>query len=181
MMGSAAARRADGNLRLGMTVFLGTWVMLFAALFLAYAVVRIQAAAWPPPSLPRLPRALPGVATLILIASSLALRTRLALPRRLAVAIALGVLFVALQASVWRMALTAGLTPGSGTYASVFFALTIFHALHVACGLVLLMATAVRAGTGRLGPQSGALWLATTFWDFVTVVWAVIYGAVFWL
>jgi cytochrome c oxidase subunit 3 len=177
---AAAARsnRTEGHARLGMAVFLGTWVMLFAALFLAYAMVRAQAPAWPPPSLPRLPRAWPGVATLILLASSLVLRARVgsASIRALAAAL-LGLIFVCVQATVWRSALAAGLTPGTGTYASVFFALTVFHALHVACGLVLLFVAALRArgGTGN------ALWLAALFWDFVTVVWLIIYATVFWL
>ena len=185
--------RAAGHARLGMSVFLGTWVMLFASLFLAYAVVRGQAAEWPPPSLPRLPRAWPGLATLILLVSSAVLRGGVARARRhagiarrvllqaLTVAALLGIAFVVLQAGVWRMVLAAGLTPATGTYASVFFALTIFHALHVICGLAILTVVAVRTGLDRARDAGNGVWLAAIFWDFVTVVWVVIYAVVFWL
>ena len=166
MVESTAAARADGHARLGMAIFLGTWVMLFAALLLAYAVVRAQAPAWPPAGLPRLPRALPGLATLVLVASSVLLRTGW-----VGGATVLGGVFVALQAILWRVALVAGLLPATGAYASVFYALTIFHALHVAVGMVLL--AVLRGATG--------LRLAALFWDFVTIAWVVIYGAVFWL
>ena len=188
-LSAATRRRASGHARLGMAIFLGTWVMLFAALFLAYAVVRAQADVWPPPSVPRLPRALPGLGTLLLVASSLILRrgiTRASadgrrLARALATAAGLGVLFVGLQALVWRDVLSVGLGPATGTYASVFFALTIFHALHVACGLGLLAAMAARAAAGRATAGSDGVWLAALFWDFVTIVWVAIYGTVFWL
>jgi heme/copper-type cytochrome/quinol oxidase subunit 3 len=186
----APAQRIEGNARLGMAIFLGTWVMLFAALFLAYAVLRAQAGGWPPAGLPRLPRALPGLATALLLASSGALRWGVARARAqlgvraslrtfrgaVLLAIGLGVAFGAVQAVVWREVYGAGLVPSSGTYASVFFALTIFHALHVACGLLMLMVVGARNSAAGNG-----VWLAAVFWDFVTVVWLLIYLTVFWL
>lgn len=188
---ATARRRAEGHARLGMAVFLGTWVMLFAALLLAYAVVRAQAPAWPPLGLPRLPRALPGFATLVLLASGLALRRGIARARRpggapalargLGTAAVLGAFFVGLQAILWRSAVGAGLLPATGTYASVFYALTIFHALHVIFGLGLLAVFAMRATAGRAAADGNGVWLAALFWDFVTIAWVVIYGAVFWL
>ena len=67
-----------------MTILLGAWVMLFAALFLAYGVVRVQANEWPPFGAPRLPRGVPALNTLLLLASSVALRRGLARARRVA-------------------------------------------------------------------------------------------------
>ena len=184
----ARAQRAQGDARLGMAIFLGTWVMLFAGLFLAYAVLRAQADGWPPAGLPRLPRALPGLATALLLVSSAELRWGVARARARAsvrtlrgavlAAIGLGLAFVAVQAVVWRQVFAAGLVPSSGTYASVFFALTIFHALHVVCGLLILVVVAARAGALATG---AGVWLAAVFWDFVLVVWLLIYLAVFWL
>ncbi len=86
-----------------------------------------------------------------------------------------------MQAGVWKSALAGGLAPATGVYASVFFALTIFHALHVACGLGLLTVMAARAAAGGIVAAGDGVWLAALFWDFVTMVWVVIYGAVFWL
>src|SRR5512144_2951674 len=56
----------------GMVIFLGSWAMMFAALFFSYAVVRAHAPAWPPPDLPPLPIVLPGLNTLVIAASSAA-------------------------------------------------------------------------------------------------------------
>src|SRR5919109_578840 len=54
----------------GMVIFLGSWAMMFAALFFAYAVVRFRAPLWPPPDQPRLPILLPGLNTVIIAVSS---------------------------------------------------------------------------------------------------------------
>ena len=77
---SAAARDVDAAV--GMTILLGAWVMLFAALFLAYGVVRVQADEWPPFGAPRLPLVVPGLNTLLLVASSVVVRLGLARARR---------------------------------------------------------------------------------------------------
>jgi heme/copper-type cytochrome/quinol oxidase subunit 3 len=39
----------------------------------------------------------------------------------------------------------------------------------------------VAALRARGGTSGNALWLAALFWDFVTVVWVIIYATVFWL
>src|SRR5256885_14099200 len=55
-----------------MIIFLGSWPMMFAALFFAYAVVRLRAPMWPPPDQPALPILVPGLNTAVIAASSLA-------------------------------------------------------------------------------------------------------------
>ena len=91
----------------GMVIFLGSWAMMFAALLFAYAVVRARAPAWPPPDLPPLPVLLPGLDTLVIAASSVAVALGVrahAVGRHLRAAAALaagatlGALFLALQA-----------------------------------------------------------------------------------
>jgi cytochrome c oxidase subunit 3 len=177
-------RNADVNAYVGMIVFLGTWVMLFAALFFAYGVVRVQAPSWPPPTEPPLPRGVPGLNTLVLIASSLVLRRGIAagegrrMGRALAAAIGLGSVFLAVQIATWTVMAGRGLVPSSGIYGSVFFALTGFHALHVAVGLLALTVVAVRART----PSNRALRavrITALFWDFIAVVWVLMYLAVY--
>jgi cytochrome c oxidase subunit 3 len=173
-----------------MTIFLVTWIMLFASLFLAYAVVRVQSAVWPPASEPHLPLALPGLATLVLLGSGLVLRLGLAaarasdaraLARAALITAGLGVVFLCLQAFGWRQLYDAGLRPGSSVYGSVFFAFTIFHALHVACGLLLLAVLAVRAWRqpAQAGEPLTFARLTAAFWDFVTVVWILMYVTVY--
>ena len=187
---TASQSRESANATLGMTIFLVTWIMLFASLFLAYAVVRVQSAVWPPPSEPHLPLAVPGLATLVLLGSGLVLRLGLGASRRgdaraLArpglITAGLGLVFLCLQAFGWRQLYAAGLRPGSSVYGSVFFAFTIFHALHVACGLVLLAVLAFRAWRPAQTTRSPLTFarLTAAFWDFVTAVWILMYVTVY--
>ena len=64
---------------------------------------------------------------------------RALLPATVAAAL-LGVGFLGAQLAIWRAMLARGLFPSSGVYGSVFYALTGFHALHVAGGVVALAA-----------------------------------------
>ena len=155
--------RAGVNASVGMAIFLGALTMSFAALLLAYGILRAQAPAWPPEGAAHLPRAvvaLCGANTLVLAAASVALR------RRAAAALALGVAFAGLQVVAWRAAVGAGVAPAAGAYASVFFALSGLHAAHVAGGLVALAVVLARGDRPRL---------IVAYWDFLLAVWAVIY------
>jgi cytochrome c oxidase subunit 3 len=94
----------------GMVMALASWTMLFVALFFSYAVLRLHATTWPPDGLAPLPRALPFLNTLVLLASSAVLRrgtrpeseeTPGALRRALLATMFLGGIFLALQLAVW--------------------------------------------------------------------------------
>src|SRR6185436_11750455 len=123
---TAAARHQERTALMGMAIFVASWAMLFAALFFAYGLSRLRAVSWPPGDLPPLPLLLPGLATLVLAGSSAVLHRG-----RVLAAVLLGGAFLGLQAVVWRQMFMAGLRPQAGAYASYFFALTVFHALHV--------------------------------------------------
>jgi cytochrome c oxidase subunit 3 len=183
-------RRPSGEertARVGMAVFLGSWAMLFAGLFFAYAFVRVRATVWPPLDAAPLPRLLPGLNTLVIAASSAAVvrairaqelgRSRSA-AASLAAAAALGTIFLALQSLVWIGLWRQGLVPSGGPYPSVFYGLTAFHALHVLVGLAALgwLAARVRVRTGF--PRADVrLW--GWYWHFVGVVWAALYVTVY--
>ncbi len=174
---------------LGMVIFLASWAMMFAGLFFAYGLVRSRAPVWPPLDQPRLPLGLPGLNVAVAAASSAALvgalrAFRAHRPQRAAqlvgAAAALGALFLGLQVVVWVSLWRAGLQPDGGPYASVFYALTAFHALHVAVGLAALAVLAARARLGRYGPSRHlAVRLWSMYWHFVGAVWLAIYGAVY--
>ena len=75
------------------------------------------------------------------------------------------------QIAVWRSLVLAGAGPASGIYGSVFFAISGFHALHVAGGIIALAFAAGRGATpGRLGATA-------LYWDFVLAVWLVFFVA----
>lgn len=181
-----ARERQELTARVGMLVFLGSWIMLFAALFFVYGSIRSRAAAWPPPDLPRLPALLPGLNTGVMAASSGALavgRRALQAGRQracgawLALAAFLGAAFLSLQLAVWSGLWRAGLRPDGGSYPSAFYGLTALHALHVVVGLVAIGVLAARARRGRAGPLGVDLW--ATYWHAVGAVWLVLYATVY--
>jgi len=168
---------------------LASWTMLFVALFFAYAVLRLRAPAWPPDGLPPLPRALPFLNTLVLLASSAVLHLGVrpeaedrpgSLRRALLGTLALGSLFLALQLAVWVPLWRSGFRIDSGTYGSIFYSLTVFHAVHVLAGLVALAVLLPGAFSGRLvSGRASTVRLSAMFWHFVDAVWVVMFVAVY--
>jgi len=179
--------RQEATAWLGMVIFLGSWAVLFAALFFAYGVLRAHTGSWPPAEVPRLPVALPLLNTAVIALASGVLQVSLAgaragrssrVTRGLAGSLALGVLFLALQGLLWKKLWDEGLRPEGGPYPSVFYALTVFHALHVMVGLGGLAWALVQAR--NFAPARHlALRLWTAYWHFVCAVWGLLFVAVF--
>ncbi len=174
---------------LGLVVFLAAWTMMFGALFFAYGILRLRFPQWPPPGYDPLPLGWPGINTLIIVAASglLYLGQRglhgeqaKRFPWFLSAAILLGAAFLALQLHVWVGLWRQGFRLGGGIYPSVFYLLTIFHALHVVVGLALLIALWPAAWRpARLVAAASRLRLATVFWHFVGAVWLVLFVIVY--
>jgi cytochrome c oxidase subunit 3 len=166
---STSPQRRELDRAVGLLIFLGATAMLFAALLLAYAILRAEAPVWPPAGTPPFPRGAATANTVVLLAATLALRAARTTDRRwpALAAAALGAAFLALQGALWRHLAATHLGPSAGALGDVFFALSVFHALHVLGGLVALALTRARR-----------LRLLTIYWDFVLIVWIVIYVAV---
>jgi cytochrome c oxidase subunit 3 len=172
-----------------MILTLVSFSMMFMGLFYSYGLLRIRAVAWPPPGVPEAPVLVPSIITVLMFGSSIALeaaRKKLTANqvdgfRRLAmVAIVLGTLFIGLQATVWVELWDAGLTLAIGPYASIFYFLTIFHALHVLAGLGILLwmyVSAPRACHPEI--RASKAQMASMFWHFVGAVWLVIFSLVY--
>ena len=183
---SEASRRTS---YVGMVMALGSWSMMFGSLFFAYAILRLRAGTWPPEGIEPLPRVLPFFNTLVLLASSAVLARGLrpenesrigALSSALKRTLALGSLFLVLQLAVWIPLWRSGLTMSSGIYGSIFYGLTVFHAVHVLAGLVALavLLPGARSGRHRSGAQSRVR-VTALFWHFVDAVWVVMFVAVY--
>ncbi len=175
--------------QVGMILALVSFTMMFAALFYSYGLLRIRSISWPPPGVPQAPIVVPSIITVLIGISSVALeRGRKALAvgdlqrfGRYAIAsMVLGGLFIGLQAGVWVQMWDAGLTLVVGPYASLFYFLTLFHALHVLAGLGLLlwMYVAVPRSASPVVRGSRAQ-LASMFWHFVGAIWVVIFTLVY--
>jgi heme/copper-type cytochrome/quinol oxidase subunit 3 len=183
-------RGARATVTVGMTVALAAIAMTFAALLLAYGIVRAQSAAWPPPGEVPLPAlwglrlgataaALLGSAAIHAAARAI-VRGRGEVERRavrpaLVAATASGLAFLALQLASLRALRAAGVGPGSGLAASVVYALTGFHGLHALVAVLLALGLLLARRPPRRGRLSAIAW----FWHLVTAVWIVVFVAVF--
>lgn len=177
------------NARLATMFLIAAEVMLFAGLISAFFVLRMGAAVWPPPLQPRLPVAITGVNTLVLLASSVAVvgavralrRGALtAVGARLGAAALLGTTFLAVQGFEWIRLVGFGLTVSSGAYGGTFYTLIGAHALHVVGALVWLALTVRLVRNGAISPErSGALRACAMYWHFVVALWPVLYVAVY--
>ena len=171
---------------LGMWIFLGALAVLFAAAIAGFLVVRLRAAEWPPPGMPRLPRGL-WLATLVIALCSLAIgRAQRSIrlgqirgaTRWLWVTLGAGVLFLVSQTVTWWGLITLNVTARTkNLYAFTFYMLTGLHAAHVIGGLVLLAVVLVKAIHGRYGSgHHEGITYAAMYWHFLGVVWVVLFG-----
>lgn len=86
--------------------------------------------------------------------------------------VALGFLFVFLQAVEYKEAYHEGLKLSSGIYGSTFYMLTGFHGMHVTLGAIMLTVMLLRALRGHFTPERHfAFEAAAWYWHFVDVVW----------
>jgi len=166
--------------RIGMAIFLGSDVMGFGGLLLAYALLRAQASAWPAPSL-RFDRTLAAVLTALLLASSATMTAALDAGRAgrpavrgwLLATAALGGAFVGGQAVEFgALATRHHLGLAADQAASIFYVLTGFHGLHVAVGVVILLAVSRR-------PARESLEVVSLYWQFVDLIWIVIFTVLY--
>jgi cytochrome c oxidase subunit 3 len=135
---------------------------------------------------------IPALNTLILLSSAVAvtwahrglrLGNRARVVKGLAVAVALGGIFLALQGYEFHHAWTAqNLTLRSGIYGSTFYMLTGFHGLHVCVGAILLSVMMLRANAGHFTPENHfGFTAAAWYWHFVDAVWLALFLFVYWL
>jgi heme/copper-type cytochrome/quinol oxidase subunit 3 len=160
----------------GMWTFLATDAMGFGGLFVAYAVLRVRADAWPDPR-EHLALGVAAVMTLVLLASAFTMtmaagagesRARFAW---LGATVGLGLAFLYGEAAEYRHLWTSAppLRLGADPYASTFYALTGYHGLHVAAGLLALL------GVGVRGARPKSLEVVALYWHFVDLAWMPIF------
>jgi cytochrome c oxidase subunit 3 len=175
---------------LGMTIFIGSELMLFASFFTAYFIARSNAVEWPPifegTESFAVPKIITGVNTGILVFSSftiwwaekrLAAGDRQGLIHGLIVTIMLGTTFLIIQINEY---IHLGFTPQDQMFGTIFYCLTGLHGAHVFIGLNALMYSLNRARRGEFSHgNSGPLTAASIYWHFVDVVWVFLYVVVY--
>jgi cytochrome c oxidase subunit 1 len=183
---TAAIRPDTGasNGALGFWLFIASEVMLFGALFSAYALLRVSAGdAWPAArSVLSVPFGLWHTVVLAIVtAASWRAQRRDGAGARPALVLSslFGVVFLVSKAIEYRGEIAAGLVPAASTFLAVYFTLTGLHAVHVVSGLIA-NGWAWRGAT-RLPPAitAGRLQAIARYWVFVDAVWAIILGLVY--
>ena len=211
--GGAYNHQVDLSFRWGMSWFIFSEVMFFAAFFgaLFYArqitlpVLGADELLWPgfdgawptsgPKGNPFNPMGawgIPAMNTLILLTSGatvtwahwgLLKNNRSQLVVGLALTVALGLAFIALQAYEYVHAYQElGLTMKAGIYGATFFMLTGFHGFHVTMGTIMLIVILVRSMAGHFKPDNHFGFEAVAwYWHFVDVVWLGLFIFVYWV
>jgi cytochrome c oxidase subunit III len=177
------------NAWLAVLVFLGAEAMFFAGLIGAYIVFRLGSTVWPPPFQPRLPIAVTGVNTIILVISAVTMRlglrsiavgNRRKLIQLLSLTALCGGAFLVIQGFEWLRLIHFGLTVSSSVYGGLFYTIIGFHGLHVIGALVWLLVVLTLARKGRFTrEQHIGLQTCAMYWTFVVALWPVLYGVVY--
>jgi len=168
------------NVTLGLWLFLASEVMLFGALFSAYALLRVSAAHWPS-GRDTLNLALGSANTLILLSmTAVTWRAAAAGSARgsrgqLALATLVAVFFVGVKTAEYYAEFTRGLRPSTNTFLAMYFTLTGLHALHVIGGIIANLWAIT--GVTRVGERMtlGRVRALKLYWSFVDVVWMIIF------
>lgn len=184
-------------LRLGMWIFIGTEMLMFAGLFVAYAYYRSAYA----PTFARAPHYLHvgygSLMTILLTTGSLALvvaerasRKDLVRPIILALALtaALGLSVIGIEFTEWYDHFERGfgpgrfyttqelIAPGASLFFSIYFLLSGLHILHLAVGVGIIAWLMWVAAVGRRRkPRWMALEMTTIYWNMVVIIWLFIY------
>lgn len=180
--------------KFGMWLFLATEIMFFTGFIGAYIVLRGGAPAWPEPQLVLDPL-IGTINTFVLLASSVTVvlahsavgRGDLSgAKKHLLWTMLLGLVFLVVKWFEYQHKFHLGIWPGGpatmpghenfipgmGLFASCYFTLTGFHALHMVGGLVAFLALYVWAGKGELTPMlAHRIEMIGLYWHFVDVVW----------
>ncbi|PZV25889.1 MAG: heme-copper oxidase subunit III [Snowella sp.] len=171
----------------GMVMFLLAESAIFLGLFTAYLIYRSMSPVWPPEGTPERELLLPGINSVILIASSFVMhKGQTAIKKNdeaglklwLGITAVMGAGFLAGQLYEY-FHLEMGLT--TNLFASCFYVLTGFHGLHVTFGLMLILAVLWRSRTAGHYSSSSHFGVeaAELYWHFVDVVWIILFILVY--
>jgi cytochrome o ubiquinol oxidase subunit 3 len=172
----------------GFWIFLLSDIVMFSALFAAYAVL-VNATAGGPTSAQLFHESSVAIETGCLLASSytcglmsLAIRARrpLGMYMGAAVTFALGAAFLVLELREFAGMIAIGATPQRAAFLSAFFALVGCHGLHVASGLIwLTVMMAQVAIKGLRASVERRLLCFALFWHALDIIWIALFSVVY--
>ena len=171
---------------LGMLLFIISEVMVFGAFFTAYFFIRVaQGEPWPDPGT-KLPVAVAGVNTAILVSSSFTVHwaqsaikrgNHFGLKAGILTTFLLGSTFLFIQINEYA---NIGFAPQDHAQATIFYSLTGLHGAHVFIGLTLLLFVTIRSFRGHYSPEHHrGVEVPGIYWHFVDIMWLVVYTTVY--
>lgn len=180
-------KRSDLQLNLATNIVLISMAMLFATLFMGYAIYRSSATVWPPMGMVRVPLLYPCLSTLVIFISSffcygisaqLKKENFKGAHRNLNLTLCFGAVFMLLQGLLWMQMRNQGLFVSSGIFASITYALTWIHFAHMIAGLgaLLLLKKWLRPETRSLQTKTACV---ENFWYFLEIVWFIMFFILF--
>lgn len=173
---------------LGFWIYLMTDLIMFGALFAAYAVLRDSTFGGPgAKQLFNLPFVL--TETMILLTSSFICGLMFIASEKkkvgqtiffMVITFLLGLTFLIMEVSEFSDFIKEGATPQSSAFLSSYFALVGTHGLHILSGLIwmgILFVAILNSGLNDHNRRK--LGLLSTFWHFLDVVWIFIFTIVY--
>jgi cytochrome c oxidase subunit 3 len=170
---------------LGMWLFLGSEVLFFGGLFLAYAVYRISYPEIFQEAGKNLNLTIGTINTAILLISSyfMALAVHAAKTDRsrravvfLALTLGLGTAFLGLKAYEYADDIAQRIFPNSSMMDFIYYVMTGVHALHLTIGLGAVLVILVRTRRGDFSSDYYApIEVTGLYWHFVDVIWIFLY------
>jgi cytochrome c oxidase subunit 3/cytochrome o ubiquinol oxidase subunit 3 len=170
-----------------MWAFLGSEVLFFGSLITTFLLFRTRTQDGPGAEIFDIP--FTSISSFVLLMSSLTMvLAHYSATRRdwrqmrvwLIATALLGLTFLSGQAFEFTEFVHEGLTVSTSPFGSAFFVLTGFHGVHVAVGVMMLLATAFMSFAGKFRPGEGMnVELVGLYWHFVDIVWIVIFTVVY--
>jgi cytochrome c oxidase subunit 3 len=171
---------------LGMLLFIISEVMIFGAFFTAYFFIRqVTHDPWPA-SGTKLPEAVAGINTAILLSSSLTIHwatvsvkngNRFGLKAGMLSTFLLGLTFLFVQINEY---VHLGFAGHDSAQATIFYSLTGLHGAHVFIGLCILLMVTIRSFRGHYSAESHrGMEVPGIYWHFVDIMWIIVYTTVY--
>ena len=164
-----------------MWILIGSELLVFGGGLLAFSGARIADPAGFIAAQDHLDRLTGLINVLVLVTSGLFAALAVEAARRgaastvrlhLALASLLGLVFLLFKAREYAADLSAGFTIDSGSFFTLYYLITGFHALHVVLGIIILAIVAARPSL--LNVETGA-----AFWHMVDLVWLLVFPVIY--
>jgi cytochrome c oxidase subunit 3 len=181
-------RKTDLQNNLATMVVLLSGTMLFATLFMGYAVYRTSATYWPPLGIPKVGLLIPFLSTVVIVISSwfaYQVRTHMKVGNlekahfHLNWTLFFGSAFLLVQSYLWFHMKNTGVFVGtSGIFGSVLYGFTWIHAVHMVLGLGALIFLKLVLKVGNPNNLQRTI-NVEKFWHFLGVIWIIMFLTLF--